>query len=64
MATEEHERAETTKALDTLAKWGNNPNTDGGENIAFSVSRQGAPSDAFLAMATAHRSPPTELAAP
>jgi hypothetical protein len=50
MATEEHERAETTKALDTLAKWGNNPNTDGGENIAFSVSRQGAPSDAFLAM--------------
>src|SRR5207253_492417 len=25
------------------------PGTDGGENIIFSVSRQGAPSDAFMA---------------
>lgn len=47
--TEKHEHALTQKALDTLTKWGKNPNTDGGENIAFSLSRQGAPSDAFLA---------------
>jgi hypothetical protein len=47
--TERHEHALTKKALDTLAKWGENPNIDGGENIAFSLSRQGAPSDAFLA---------------
>ena len=47
--TETHEHALTQKALDTLAAWGNNPNTDGGENIIFSLSRQGAPSDAFLA---------------
>ena len=48
--TETHEHALTQKALDTLAAWGKDPNTDGGENIVFSVSRQGAPSDAFLAM--------------
>ncbi len=48
--TETHEHALTQKALDTLATWGRNPNTDGGENIVFSLSRQGAPSDAFLAM--------------
>lgn len=48
--TEKHEHALTQKALDTLTKWGKNPSTDGGENIAFSVSRQGAPSDAFLAI--------------
>lgn len=48
--TEKHEHALTQKALDTLTKWGKNPNTDGGENINFSVSRQGAPSDAFLAL--------------
>ena len=48
--TEQHEHALTQKALDTLTTWGKNPNTDGGENIAFSVSRQGAPSDSFLAM--------------
>jgi hypothetical protein len=47
--TEKHEHALTQKALDTLTTWGKNPNIDGGENIAFSVSRQGAPSDAFLA---------------
>lgn len=46
--TEKHEHAMTQKALDTLAKWGKNPNTDGGENIAFSLSREGAPGDAFL----------------
>lgn len=46
--TEAHERAHTKAALDTLAQWGNDPSTDGGENIAFSVSRQGEPSDAFL----------------
>jgi len=48
--TEKHERAMTQKALDTLTKWGKDPNIDGGENIAFSLSRQGAPSDAFLAI--------------
>ena len=47
METEQHEQARTQRALNTLTKWGRNPNTDGGENIAFSVSRQGAPSDAF-----------------
>jgi hypothetical protein len=46
--TEKHEHALTEKALDILATWGKNPGTDGGENINFSVSRQGAPSDAFL----------------
>lgn len=48
--TEKHEHALTQKALDTLAKWGKDPNIDGGENIGFSLSRQGAPSDAFLVM--------------
>ena len=46
--TEKHEHALTEKALETLTKWGKNPNTDGGENIAFSLTRQGAPSDAFM----------------
>jgi hypothetical protein len=35
--------------MHTLTEWGKNPNIDGGENIAFSLSRQGAPGDAFLA---------------
>jgi hypothetical protein len=48
--SEHHEHHLTEKALDTLAKWGADPNIDGGENIAFSLSRQGAPSDAFMAM--------------
>jgi|SRR5271165_572990 len=48
--TEKHEHALTQKALDTLTTWGKNPNIDGGENIAFSLSRQGAPSDAFLGL--------------
>ena len=48
--TEKHEHALTQKALDTLTTWGKDPGTDGGENINFSVSRQGAPSDAFLAI--------------
>ena len=47
--TEHHEDARTEEALEELTSWGRNPNSDGGENIAFSVSRQGAPSDAFLA---------------
>jgi hypothetical protein len=47
--TEEHlEHVRTEEALETLTRWGRDPNSDGGENIAFSVSRQGAPSDAFL----------------
>lgn len=32
---------QTPKALETLAKCGRNSNVDGGENIAFSLSRQG-----------------------
>jgi len=48
--TEHQEHARTEEALEELASWGRNPNSDGGENIAFSVSRQGAPSDAFLAI--------------
>jgi hypothetical protein len=48
--TEKHEHALTQKALDTLTTWGKNPNIDGGENIGFSVSRQGAPSDSFVAL--------------
>jgi hypothetical protein len=48
--TETHEHARTDEALETLTRWGRDPGTDGGENIGFSVSRQGAPSDAFLAM--------------
>jgi hypothetical protein len=46
--TEKHEHALTEKAMDMLTTWGKNPGTDGGEGINFSVSRQGAPSDAFL----------------
>ena len=45
--TEWHERERTSHALQTLARWGKDPGTDGGENIAFSLVRQGAPSDAF-----------------
>ena len=48
MATETQENVLTQKALETLTTWGKNPNIDGGENIAFSLSRQGAPGDAFL----------------
>ena len=47
--TEAQEHAKTQKALDTLTKWGKNPNLDGGENIIFWLSRLGAPSDALLA---------------
>ena len=48
--TEKHEHALTQRALDTLAKWGKDPNIDGGENIAFSLVREGAPSDAFIGL--------------
>lgn len=48
--TEKYEHALTQKALDILTTWRKNPGTDGGENITFSVSRQGAPSDAFMAI--------------
>jgi hypothetical protein len=49
--TERHEHALTEKALNKLSEWGKNPNTDGGENIAFSLVRQGAatPVGAFSA---------------
>ena len=48
--TESQEHTMTQKALDTLTTWGKDPNAAGGENIAFSLSRQGAPSDAFMAL--------------
>jgi hypothetical protein len=48
MTTEKHEHALTEKALERLTKWGKNPGIDGGENIGFCLSRQGAPIDAFL----------------
>ena len=40
----------TQRALNTLTTWGKNPNIDGGENIAFSLVRQGAPGEALLAV--------------
>ena len=46
--TEHQEHVRTEEALETLTRWGRDPSSDGGENIAFSMSRQGAPSDAFL----------------
>jgi hypothetical protein len=48
--TEHQEHVRTEEALETLTRWGRDPGSDGGENVAFSVSRQGAPSDAFLAI--------------
>jgi hypothetical protein len=50
--TGHEEHVLTEEALERLTRWGRNPNSDGGENIAFSVSRQGAPtaSGAFLVM--------------
>lgn len=50
MATESSvsDRLRTERALNTLARWGRDPSTGGGENIAFAVSRQGSPGDAFL----------------
>jgi hypothetical protein len=61
--TEKYEHALTEKALETLTKWGKNPNTDGGENIGFSVSRQGAPSDAFMGMGDCRPSRQAAIAA-
>jgi len=46
--TERYDHA-TEAALYTLAKWAKSHKIDGGENINFSVSLQGAPSPAFLA---------------
>ena len=48
--TEHQEHVRTEEALQTLTTWGRDVGTDGGENITFSVSRQGAPGDAFLAI--------------
>jgi hypothetical protein len=45
--TEKQERAKTRRALDTLADWGRDPGSDGGENVAFSLVRQGGLSNAF-----------------
>jgi hypothetical protein len=46
--TEHREHVRTEEALQALTRWGRG--TAGGENIAFSLSRQGAPSDAFLVL--------------
>lgn len=48
MTTEKHEHALTEKALEKLTKWGKDPGSYGGENIGFSLSRTGAPIDAFF----------------
>jgi hypothetical protein len=45
--TEAHERAETREALHRLSRWGQDPSSDGGENIAFALVRQGGVGDAF-----------------
>jgi hypothetical protein len=45
--TEAEERAHTRHALHTLSEWGQDPSSDGGENIAFSLVRQGGVSDTF-----------------
>ena len=47
--TEHREHLRTEEALGTLNYWARNIATVG-ENIAFSLSRQGAPSDAFLVL--------------
>jgi len=43
----ENSRARTHQALKTLSQWGLDPGSDGGENIAFSLVRQGGLSDCF-----------------
>lgn len=45
--TEGEERARTRHALTRLSHWGQDPSSDGGENIAFSLVRQGGLGDAF-----------------
>ena len=45
--TERQEHELTQKALDKLTEWGKNPNSYGGENIAFALVR-GAPSTAAV----------------
>lgn len=45
--TEAQERARTRQALKRLAGWGQDPSSDGGENIAFSLVRQGGVGDAL-----------------
>jgi hypothetical protein len=46
--TETEERARTRHALKTLSEWGQDPTSDGGENVAFSLVRQGGVSDTML----------------
>lgn len=45
-----HEHVRTEEALETLTRWGPRPPHGRRGNIAFPVSRQGAPSDVFLAI--------------
>jgi hypothetical protein len=46
--TETKEHLATQKALDRLTQWGKNPGPLGGENITFSVSRQGSQLDTLF----------------
>jgi hypothetical protein len=74
--TEYQEHTRTEEALQTLTTWAREVGTGGGENITFSLSRQGAPGDAFLAMGdctpftpqgsrgTLHGQPPGDTGAP
>lgn len=45
--TEAQERARTRQALTRLSHWGQDPSSDGGENVAFSLVRQGGVGDTF-----------------
>jgi hypothetical protein len=74
--TDHHEHVRTEEALETLTRWGRNPGAAGGENIAFSLSRQGAPGDAFVVLGDCtpftpqgprgilHGQPPADTGAP
>lgn len=54
--TERQEHELTQKALDKLTEWGKNPNSYGGENIAFALVRQGPLAMPSWARVTARRS--------
>jgi hypothetical protein len=74
--TDHREYMRTEEALETLTRWGRNPGAAGGENIAFSLSRQGAPGDAFVVLGDCtpftphghrgilHGQPPADTGAP
>jgi hypothetical protein len=53
--TERQEHVRTGQTLEALTRCGGDPNSDGGGNLAFSVSRQGAPSNRWNARGRADR---------